>query len=362
MSDTRSLLIDAAARLFADLRTREVSAAAERGEWPAALWSAVENAGLSAAARSQERGGPGASFGDVGALLRVAGAFAVPIALAETMLAEQMLAAAQLAPLSGPVSVGPVMLSDRLVLSRRSDAWSLAGALHRIPWGRDVAAVVVIASLEGKPATVIVERPRMERKDRNYAHEPRDDLRLDDCILADDAVGEPGHGWDADTLRFRGALFRCLQMTGALERILALTVAYAKDRVAFGRPIGKFQAVQQQIAVLATQVAAASAAAQAAADAIENSDARFAIGAAKARVGEAAGIAAGIAHQVHAAMGFTHEHTLHLNTRRLWSWRDEFGNEADWFAWVGQEAARVGGESLWAFLTAAGSSSSISLR
>jgi acyl-CoA dehydrogenase len=70
-------------------------------------------------------------------------------------------------------------------------------------------------------------------------------------------------------------------------------------------------------------------------------------------VGEAAGIAAAIAHQVHAAMGFTHEHALHLSTRRLWSWRDEFGNEADWFAWVGQQAARVGGESLWAFLTAA---------
>jgi len=354
MSESRNMLVDAATRLFADLRTRDVSAAAERGEWPAALWDAMEKAGLSAAARSGERGGAGATFGDVAALLRVAGAFAVPLPLAETILAEQMLAAARLAPVAGALSVGPVIRGDRLLLSRRGGGWSLAGALHRVPWGRNVAAVVAIASLDAKPVTVIVERPRIEREDRNYANEPRDDVRCDDCSLPADAVGAPGCGWDTDTLRFRGALVRCLQMTGALERILESTVAYAKERVAFGRPIGKFQAVQQQIAVLATQVAAAFAAAQAAVDALERPEARFAIAAAKARVGEAAGIAAGIAHQVHAAMGFTHEHSLHLSTRRLWSWRDEFGNESDWFAWVGQAAAKVGGESLWAFLTAAG--------
>ena len=44
--------------------------------------------------------------------------------------------------------------------------------------------------------------------------------------------------------------------------------------------------------------------------------------------GEAAGIGAAIAHQMHGAIGFTQEHQLHYLTRRLWSWRDEFGNEA----------------------------------
>ena len=55
---------------------------------------------------------------------------------------------------------------------------------------------------------------------------------------------------------------------------------------------------------------------------------RFEIAAAKVRAGEAAGVGAGIAHQVHGAIGFTYEHSLHFATRRLWSWRAEFGTES----------------------------------
>jgi len=351
MSETKALLIDAATRVFSDHRTREVSAAAERGVWPQPLWAAVESAGLSAASCTEARGGAGASFTDLAALLRVAGAHAVPIPLAETLLAEQVLAAAGLPARSGPLTVGPVLKADRLVLTRCGDDWVLSGVLHRIPWARDAHALVAVADCEGKPATIVVERPPVEREDRNYAFEPRDDVRFDACVLGKDAVGTPGLGFDREDLLFRGALFRALLMTGALERILESTTDYAQQRIAFGRPIGKFQAVQQQIAVLATEVAAASGAAQAAVDAVDNPKARFVIAAAKARVGEAAGTAAAIAHQVHAAIGFTHEHSLHLSTRRLWSWRDEFGSEGDWFAWVGRQAAKVGGEGLWAYVT-----------
>jgi acyl-CoA dehydrogenase len=252
---------------------------------------------------------------------------------------------------TGPLTIGPVLKADRLGLSKHGGDWKLSGTLHRIPWGRDAHALVAIADCEGQAVTVVVPRPAVERADRNYAFEPRDDLRFDGLVLDGNAVGTPGTGFDRDDLLFRGAIFRALLMTGALERILVSTTQYAQQRVAFGRPIAKFQAVQQQVAALATEVAAASAAAQAAVDAIDNPQARFVIAAAKARVGEAAGISAAIAHQVHAAIGFTHEHSLHLHTRRLWSWRDEFGSESDWFAWVGREAAKVGGEALWAHIT-----------
>jgi acyl-CoA dehydrogenase len=77
------------------------------------------------------------------------------------------------------------------------------------------------------------------------------------------------------------------------------------------------------------------------------------VAAAKARVGEAASIAAGLAHQVHGAIGFTQEYELHHLTRRLWSWRDEFGNEAEWNALVGRAVFAAGPEGLWAALTAA---------
>ena len=72
---------------------------------------------------------------------------------------------------------------------------------------------------------------------------------------------------------------------------------------------------------------------------------------AKIRVGEAAGNGAAIAHQVHGAMGFTYEHSLHQATRRLWSWREEFGNEAHWADRLGHMVAARGADALWPFVT-----------
>jgi acyl-CoA dehydrogenase len=143
------------------------------------------------------------------------------------------------------------------------------------------------------------------------------------------------------------------QISGALEKILEQSVQYALDRVQFGRPIAKFQAVQHNLATLAGEVAAASAAADAAAEACARPDIAIGeIAIAKVRAGEAAGTGAAIAHQVHGAMGFTYEHSLHHATRRLWSWREEFGNEAVWAARLGRMVAEHGADGLWPFITA----------
>ncbi len=105
--------------------------------------------------------------------------------------------------------------------------------------------------------------------------------------------------------------------------------------------------------MLAGQSAAAIAAADIAADALANGLPALQVGAAKARAGEAASIAAGLAHQAHGAIGFTQEYELHYATRRLWSWRDEFGNEAEWNGVVGRAALAAGPDGLWPALTAA---------
>ena len=146
-------------------------------------------------------------------------------------------------------------------------------------------------------------------------------------------------------------------MAGALGHILDASVQFSLDRVQFGRPIAKFQAVQHNLAALAGEVAAAGAAADAASEAIatygiadERAVAETAI--AKLRVGEAASTGAAIAHQVHGAMGFTYEHTLHHSTRRLWTWREEFGNETYWAIRIGHMVAGRGADALWPFLTA----------
>jgi acyl-CoA dehydrogenase len=88
-------------------------------------------------------------------------------------------------------------------------------------------------------------------------------------------------------------------------------------------------------------------------DAWEADDFPFAVAVAKARTGEAAGKVAEIAHQVHGAMGFTHEHPLHFATRRLWSWRDEFGSDAYWQERIGRLVCEAGGAALWPRLAGA---------
>ena len=146
-------------------------------------------------------------------------------------------------------------------------------------------------------------------------------------------------------------------IAGALQAILDLSVAYSLERVAFERPIAKFQAVQQSLARLAGEAAAANAAAHSAAWALEHeepgSDAAFIeVAAAKVRTGEAAQTGALIAHQVHGALGYTREHVLHRFTHRLWSWRDEFGDESEWALALGTRFARLGADGMWPALTA----------
>jgi acyl-CoA dehydrogenase len=133
---------------------------------------------------------------------------------------------------------------------------------------------------------------------------------------------------------------------------LSLCVAYANERVAFERPIGKFQAVQQNLARLAGEVAAALVAAGSSADTIAQADTFdeavfFEAASAKIRTAEAATEGAAIAHQVFGAIGFTQEHVLHRFTLRMLAWRDDFGNESYWAAELGKHVARRGADEFW---------------
>lgn len=126
---------------------------------------------------------------------------------------------------------------------------------------------------------------------------------------------------------------------------------YVTERKQFGRPIGSFQAIQHQLAVLAGHVAATGIAAAHAFSAADRGDPRFEVACAKVRAGEATGIGASIAHQVHGAIGFTYEHSLHFLSRRLWAWRAEFGAEPHWAAELGRAVAARGAAELWPYVT-----------
>jgi acyl-CoA dehydrogenase len=342
-TSTSDLLRDTATRLLNDLCTPETLRLAEGGVWQPDLWRAVEDAGLPRALVPEASGGSGLSFADAMVIVRAAGHHAVPAPLPETMLAAWLLSRAGIPVPEGPMTIA---FGENISLTQNERGCHPRGSALRIPWARAETAIV---AMDDAGTVAIVPRADCSvEPGENLAREPRDAITLGGRT---DQVGNAG--LDRDQLRAVGAALRAQQIAGALERITELTVRYAQDRKQFGRAIGKFQAVQQNLAVLAGQTAAAAAAADLAAEGVGETIRMPPIAAAKSRCGEAAGIGAAIAHQVHGAIGFTREHSLHLYTRRLWSWRDEFGNETVWNRYLGRHFAKAGASRYWAEITAA---------
>jgi acyl-CoA dehydrogenase len=346
MNEMQSILSDTVTRLFTDRMTQELRESAEKDVWPAALWQQVEENGLTLPQIPESRGGGGGTWQDAHIVVSAAGRFAVPLPLAETMVGAWLLAEAGLDVPTGPLTVAPVHSTDRIELAGGGSERRLSGTATRVPWGRNAQHVVVVA--DGLVALVSSASAKID-SDVNLALEPRDTLSWERAPVI--AAASDGR-LPADAVRLYGALVRSAQMAGGLEYLLAQTVQYVSERKQFGRPIGNFQAIQHQLALLAGHTAAAGIASATAFRAADRGDAAFEIAIAKVRTGEAAGLGAGIAHQCHGAIGFTYEHSLHFVTRRLWSWRAEFGAEGHWAAEVGRGVAQRGADSLWASVTA----------
>ncbi len=348
MSEIRDDLLKTVDRIFDEHCQKSVRESAEAGEWPAALWQALEEVGVTRAALPEGAGGSGIEFEDAMFALRRSAYHAAPVPLAETMLAGRLLAAAGIAVPEGGLTVAPVQRNDQLKLAKEASGATVSGTAHRVPWGNLCAHAVVVGELDGIGVAGLISIVGAAGSvERNLAGEPRALLRFERAPLIAFAPLEGA----LSRLETEGALYRSVQMAGALERTLEYALLYANERVQFGRPIAKFQAIQHMLAVLAGHVAAASAAADAAVETSGIAPDEFGVSVGKSRIGEAAGKGAEIAHQVHGAMGYTREHNLHYSTRRLWSWRDEFGNESYWQTRLGRAVAAQGADALWPMLS-----------
>ena len=353
--EVQDMLSQSVNRMFSDMVDTRLIDAMEAGEWPAALWQAVEDAGFNQVLVADETSAGEALWENALPLLHAIGFHRAPLPLAETMLANALLSQAGL-----PVQEGPLTLiqhrpspGDGLSLRIEKDQLVLEGTAGAVPWARQARAIVVAGKVDLGQVVGLVQSGTSRlgiKPGKNIAGEPRDEVRFEHAVCKAFAVcagtvpDEPAHVY--------GALARAAMMAGAAQSVLHQSVAYANDRVQFGRPIGKFQAIQQSLAILAGEVTSARSAVAAACSCANPVPRVFHVAVAKIRAGQAAGIAAGIAHQVHGAIGFTHEHSLHYATRRLWAWRAEFGAESVWDAWLGREAIAVGGDAFWRDLTA----------
>jgi acyl-CoA dehydrogenase len=354
MSEMSNILLDQADRLFRQHADKDVLAAADRGEWPATLWQAVEEAGLPLALVPEAAGGIGLEITDVAQLVRRSAYHTLPLPLPETIIANALWAEAGGETVAGSLTLAPTNGVDRVTIRRTGDNFALEGSARRVPWGLRTDHVLIFArEYGGQNYLCLVPRRSISagnKPTRNIAYEPRETLQFDSVMLAVDAVRPAPTSLEADGFLLPGALVRVQQMIGGMERCLDFALAYANERVQFGRPIAKFQAIQHMLAIAAGHFAAATAAADSSAEAYGTSGFGLSVAIAKARCGEAAGQVAAVCHQVHAAMGFTQEHPLHFASRRLWSWRDEFGSEAIWQERIGRMVCTQGGEALWTML------------
>ena len=310
---TIDLILDTASKIFSDHCGKSLLDQAEESIFPRDLWELLKKNGFNQLGSKET----GTSISDLYAFLIMCGRFAVPLPISETLLMNLWFG--DVGNISG---IGE--LRD--------------GKICEVSGGYKVPRIGIVE--KGNNTVTALSGAVLIREGRNLAGEARDSIEPQSgktLTVSDDPYAQL-------------ALSRVCLMAGCMQSVLDLGVQFSLERSQFGRSISKFQAIQHSLAVVACEVAASRRAADAAIDALGDPRFILEVAAAKARVGEAAGFVAEQIHQIHGAMGFTQEHRLHHYTKRLWSWRDEWGNEFYWQQLLGEEITNRGADSVWSFI------------
>jgi acyl-CoA dehydrogenase len=336
----REQLAETIEQILSDLCRPSIVRAAEEGVWPETLWRQIEDAGLLLAMNAESGGGAALGWRDVLPIFVACGRHAAPVPLCEGIAAGAL-----------ATSAGAVLPEGISTLAMFEGTIESSGAINvrarSVPFARKAAWVVgtltASRSTQIPPQLIVMKAAdAIFRPDVRLAGEDRCDLEwigempaLRAALPARTSVLEAG------------AALRTAQLAGGIARVKELSVQYACDRKQFGKPIAKFQAIQQQLAVLGEQASASAMAAELACDSEGLALDRMRVACAKARASEAAVSAAAIAHAVHGAIGVTAEYDLQLYTRRLWAWRMDFGSEAYWHSAIGRHALHDHDRSAW---------------
>jgi alkylation response protein AidB-like acyl-CoA dehydrogenase len=341
LSDDQQALQDAATSLLDDrcptTRVREV--ADETGHLDDQLWAAMAEQGWLAVELPETAGGLGLGLVETVVLCEQLARHLAPVPFLGTVLTGVALARAVAEGETGPSAllgdvdvgtwidqlgagdaVGAVAWSRRPgAVSARPDVgggWTLSGRSDLVVYGPAADVVVVFAEAEGSPSLFAVAP---EGGQRPTAEPAMDRTRSVGWLeMADRRALRLGGPERAGDLLDRAATATSAEMLGAADRVLEMTVAYAKDRVQFGRPIGGFQAVKHRCADMLVDVEGMRSATYYAGWAVgaDDPDAPAAASAAKVWSSDAARRVMASGLQVHGGIGFTWEHDLHLFVKR----------------------------------------------
>jgi acyl-CoA dehydrogenase len=339
MSNEAAMAAEALRRLLERFFAPAQIAACEHGSWPEPAWQALVELGMPTLLVPEATGGSGADWPVAAAVIATAAAHAAPLPLGETIVANAL---GYRIDHSNDVATFSFALASQPELVVSAGQARVTGSIDNVPWGRNAATVVVLVRADQDYLLAAVDAHELKwSPGQNLAGEPRDAAMLDGVNLLSTAAVDANTAWAA------AALLRAIQLGAAMRAALDIAIAYARERIQFGKPIGQFQAIQHQLAVAAGEMSAAEIAIAAAIAAATGPQFFWRAAIAKARASEAAGIVAATAHQVLGALGFTREYHLQLLTRRLWSWRDEAGGEAWWQRVIGEAVLAQDPAELW---------------
>lgn len=344
MDNTLDMLEDAVARMLAGRLALRGILAAEASGIDRDIWPQLGQLGVAGATCEAME------FAAQAVVLKAIGYAGPLVPYAESEVLGRWLAHGAGIDMADDILTVSVLPSSAVRIGSGEATLDLRG--RRIPWARHAQRILFSVS-DGKRFFVASLTPASLdlRHTANLAAEPHDEVTGPAEQVAADRLIEVGHEWSPEALMARGALCRALQMQGAMARVNELTLQYAHDRKQFSRSLAQFQIVQSYLAAMAGELCATEAAAEAAIAAVTRGEAADAIAAAKVRAGQAARVITWHGHQVHGAIGFTREFPLNIWTRRLWAWREEYGNETHWARLLGAAVVRRGAEALWGNLT-----------
>lgn len=315
MSEMKDMIVEVVERIFKENVEKETVDLLEEKSWAEEVWQLILEGEIEKVAVNEVYGGAGGDYEDLFYLYRLVGKYAVPIPFIEHTLANLILESIKLQPQTNlstvHIAANPLTLAEGKV----------SGSLQHVPWARYAEKLVTLATGEGKQALVLLDLKNAHiQNDTNLAAEPRDHVDFTDAaVVASQSIS-------AEQLEFLKKIQTAAtvsKMAGAIDRAFELSVQFSKEREQFGRPIHRFQLVQQHLAILAGEQALTAAALENIIALLLNGEAGDEIAFARLKLDDASRIVATSAHQVHAAIGVTHEHRLHHYTRRLWAWRDE---------------------------------------
>jgi alkylation response protein AidB-like acyl-CoA dehydrogenase len=262
--------------------------------WDAELWKAMVEQGWTGIAVAEDAGGVGLGWVEVAVLLEEVGAHVAPAPILQQIVA--------LDALTGTAWAEPLLAGDTIACVAAS------GAREVVPYAPSAAVAVCVRGDQ-----LVAFAPSSTR-------EPAMDVTREVGWL-DPSMGDATVLGGSDAVQAfidRGAVAYSAELLGGAQRLLDLSVEYAKDRVQFDKPIGSFQAVKHRLADMLVDVEGMRSAVYYAAWCIAaaHADASVAASTAKAWCSDASKRVAASALQVHGGIGFTWEHDVHLFLKR----------------------------------------------